>query len=436
MIEKDILKKKIGFILLGCDKNRVELENMIANIKNAGFEISENEEEANVIIVNTCAFLQASRDESLQFLQDLQEFRKKNLEKILITGCLTRYANMYKYELSEMVDAIVPLSQTKNIVGEIFKAYGVEKICTYDECARILSTPNHIAYLKIAEGCNNKCAYCAIPNIRGKYVSRTIPSLVDEATRLAEMGVKELILVAQDVTNYGIDIYKKRSLIELLSKLEEIESIKWIRLHYCYPEYISDELIEYIKNSDKVVNYIDVPFQHIENEMLQSMNRKNTKELTYELVNKLKDADIAIRSTFIVGFPGETKQEFKALCKFLKTQRLENVGFFAYSNEVGTRAYDMPNQISERIKAKRLKKIQKLQTKIYRSIQKDKINKCFDMIIDGVIDDYIYLGRTIQNSYGVDSCTYVTCIHEHKVGDILKVRVTKIDGIDLIGEEE
>ncbi len=435
MTKDEVLKKKIGFISLGCDKNRVDLENMIANIKDAGFEIVGDEQQANIIVVNTCAFLQSSRDESLSELQELQQLRENALEKVIVTGCINRYKNLLKDELFSLIDELVPIKENCNIVSKIFELYGVEQKCEYDECNRVLTTPSHIAYLKIAEGCNNRCAYCAIPSIRGKYVSRSIESLTQEATRLALDGVKELIIVAQDVTNYGFDLYKKRCIIDLLTELEKIDGIEWIRLHYCYPEYITDELIDYIQNSKKVVNYIDVPFQHIVDDVLIMMNRKNTTERTYELVEKLKKANISIRSTFIVGFPGETKQEFKALCKFLKCERLDNVGFFAYSNEIGTKAYEMVNQVPEKVKAKRLKKVEKIQTKVYKSLQKEKIGKEYSVIIDEKLRDNVYLGRTEHNSYMVDSSIVFVALHEHNNGDIIKVKVTGNEGIDLLGEE-
>lgn len=436
MTKDDVLKKKIGFISLGCDKNRVDLEKLIANIASAGFEITADEESANIIIVNTCAFLQASRAEAIDEITSLKELRQGNLEKVIVTGCLSRYRALYKKELDEYADCVLLNNQNVDIVKIIYSLYGIENSACFDDFSRVLTTPQHLAYIKIAEGCNNKCAFCAIPNIKGKYVSRPMEDIIKEAKNLAKMGVKELMLVAQDVTNYGFDLYKKREIITLCKKLEQIKGIEWIRLHYCYPELVSDELIEYIKSSPKVVNYIDVPLQHIDNEILERMNRKNSEEQTYKVVRALKNAGISIRSTFIVGFPGETGEEFKKLLKFLKKEKLENVGFFAYSNEVGTLAYKMQNQLSEKLKLKRLNKAQKVQEKIYKKAQKEKVGSMCQVMIDEKIDDNIYLGRTSGNSYMVDSVITIVAINELNPGQVITARITGAQGIDLIGEEE
>ena len=436
MTKDDVLKKKVGFISLGCDKNRVDLEKIIANIRSAGFEITADESEANIILINTCAFLQASREEAVSEMASLKNLRQGNLEKVIVTGCLTRYRALYKEELAEYADCVVLNNQNADIVKIIYSLYGVDAKYCFDDFARVLTTPSHIAYLKIAEGCNNKCAFCAIPNIKGKYVSRPIEDIVKEAKSLVKMGVKEIALVAQDVTNYGFDLYKKRELITLCKELEKIKGLEWIRLHYCYPELVTDELISYIKNSQKVVKYIDVPLQHIDNDILARMNRKNSEEQTYKVVHALKQAGISIRSTFIVGFPGETREEFNKLLKFLKKEKLQNVGFFAYSNEVGTMAYTMQNQISENIKNKRLAKVQKVQEKIYKKLQKQKIGTVCDAIIDEVVDDNVYIGRTSDNSYSVDSIITLVALNKLQPGQIIKARITGSDGIDLIGEEE
>ncbi len=442
MTKEEILSKKIGFISLGCDKNRVDLEHMIASIVGEGFTITNDESEANVIIVNSCAFLQASREEALSELRYLKSLKQNNLEKVVLTGCLTRYKNLYETELEELVDIIVPIKNNSEIASCIYSAYGLDVKCSFDMCDRVLTTPSHIAYLKIAEGCNNRCAYCAIPNIRGKYVSRDMESLVEEAKRLAQKGVKELIIVAQDVTNYGFEKYKKRCLIDLLQQLEAIEGISWIRLHYCYPEYITDELIDYIKQSKKVVNYIDVPLQHVCEDMLITMNRKNTEEQTHELISKLNKEGINIRSTFIVGFPGESKQEFKQLLRFLKLYKMQNVGFFAYSNEVGTKAYEMTNQIAEKVKQKRLRKAQKVQNKIYKKLQKQSIGQERDVIIDSIAvqkdeqnENFVYICRDQANSYMVDSVIQVLSNKEHNCGEIIKVKIVSSIDIDLVAEE-
>lgn len=438
-MQKNILEKKIGFISLGCDKNRVDLEYMIAHIKKAGFQITANENDANIIIVNTCAFLQSSREESIKELENLKKLKEKKLEKVIMTGCLTRYSASLKEELDPLIDAVLLIKENSKIVDLIYSLYNLKvKICEYEPYSRILTTPSHIAYIKISEGCDNKCSYCAIPNIRGKFVSRPKEDIVKEAKFLANCGVQELIVVAQDVTKYGVDLYGKNQLIELLQEFEKINGFKWIRLHYCYPELITDELIDYIAdNNNKVVKYIDVPFQHISNNVLKAMNRKNTQEEAYILVKKLKDKGISIRSTFIVGFPGEDENDFNLLIKFLKESKMDNVGFFAYSREKGTKAYDMPNQIDESLKIKRLNKAQKVQSKIYEEKQKEKIGKTFDVILDEQTDEQkVFVGRTEYNSYDVDSIVYVKLKKKHKLGDIIKVKITDTYKIDLIGEEK
>lgn len=424
-------KKKIGIIALGCDKNRVDAEKMLGAIRDFGMEIVTNSEEADVVVVNTCAFLNVARLEAINEIAMLCELKRAGkLEKLIVTGCFTKYKDTLNNDLAEFVDAFVPIADTLNIVEIIASLYGIKSGYQCNNL-RILTTPSHIAYLKIADGCNNHCAYCVIPSIRGKYRSVPMEDLVKEAMSLAKAGVKELVLVAQDVTRYGTDLYVENKLIELLKQLEKIKGIEWIRLHYCYPEMVTDELIDYIANSKKVCNYIDIPLQHISDRILKSMFRRNTKQSTYELINKLKAKGIAIRSTFIVGFPGEGKEEFKELCSFLKEVKLDYVGFFAYSNEEGTKSFEYPDQVPAKIKEKRLKKVQKIQTKILKAKQKALVGSSLPVIIDEVIEEGLSIGRTIYNSYGVDTIIYV--IGQANAGDIVNVRVSKIDGIELIG---
>ena len=425
-------KKRFGLISLGCDKNRVEAEKMLGLVRDFGMEIVNTCEDADIVVVNTCAFLNVARLEAINEIAMLSELKRLGkLEKIIVTGCFTKYKDTLAGDIASFVDAFVPIKDAPNIIDVIAGLYGVEG--SY-ECKnlRLLTTPSHIAYLKIADGCNNHCAYCAIPSIRGVYRSVPIEDLIAEANDLVKNGVKELILVAQDVTRYGQDLYGENKLIELLRQLENINGLKWIRLHYCYPEMVTDELINFIAKSKKICNYLDIPLQHISDKILKSMFRRNTKASTLELISKLKSKGIVIRSTFIVGFPGETKEDFKELCDFLKEQKLDFVGFFVYSNEEGTKSFYYPDQVPAKVKEKRLRKVEKIQTKILKQKQKSYIGATIPTIIDEVLDEGLALGRTEYNSYGVDTNIYV--IGDTKQGDIVNVRVLKVDEIELIGE--
>ena len=344
MIEKNILNKKVGFISLGCDKNRVDLENMIFQIKSAGFEIVNKPKEANIILINTCAFLESARRESIENILEMSQYKSNKLEKLIVTGCI----NELNYEdlqssLPE-VDAFVNIKDNDKIVQIICDLYKTN-LNVKNLHGRVITTPNHYAYLKISEGCNNFCTYCLIPYIRGRYKSIPIDILVNETKNLANQGVKEIILVAQDITKYGIDIYGKKSLVKLIREISKINKIEWIRLLYCYPEEVDDDLILEIKNNDKVVKYLDIPLQHISNKILKAMNRRSTKEDIEQLFNKLKKniPNIVLRTTFILGFPGETDQDFNEILDFIKIHKINNVGFFKYSREEGTVAYNLSN---------------------------------------------------------------------------------------------
>ena len=345
MNTKELLSKKIGYISLGCDKNRVDLEKIITTLTNVGFKTETDPSKANIIIINTCSFIESARKESINTILEMANLKQYNCEKIIVTGCLNEM-NYQDLESSlPEVDTFVKVADNNNIVKTIFDLYNVEYGNNYNHNTldRIISTPNHFAYLKISEGCNNFCTYCTIPYIRGRFKSTPIEELVAEATYLANKGVTELILVGQDVTKYGYDLYNEYSLSKLINELSKIDKIKWIRLLYCYPELVTNELINTIKTNNKVVKYIDIPLQHINNQILKKMNRRATKEQIIETITKLKNEipEISIRSTFIVGFPGETKKQFKEILQFLKDYKLNNVGFFAYSREVGTIAYKM-----------------------------------------------------------------------------------------------
>lgn len=432
MTKDEILQKKVGFISLGCDKNRVDLEDMIFNIKKAGFEIVNNPSLANIIIINTCSFLESSRLESIENILEMSEYKGKNLEKLIVTGCLNelKYTDLHS-SLPE-VDTFVNVKDNKSIVPIIFSMYSMDVEDNY-EYGRVLTTPSHLAYIKIAEGCNNFCSYCLIPYIRGRYISRDMAEILSEAKKLAESGVKELIVVAQDVTKYGVDLYGKKVLPELLSKLSKIDGIEWIRLLYCYPEEIDDDLISEIKNNDKIIKYLDIPLQHVSTNILKSMNRKSTKENILELFSKLRKdiPNIVLRTTFILGFPGETEEDVFEIENFLKTYKLDNVGFFKYSREEGTRAYNFDNQIDDEKKEKRLEYLSQIQFDIQKEIHSKLCGQVLDVIIDEACDDYSiarYYGQCPQ----IDSCIIIN--EKLEIGQFYKVKILKINDYDLIGE--
>ncbi len=430
--------KKVGFISLGCDKNRVDLEKMMYLIQTAGFELASDLNDANIILINTCAFIASARKEAIDtIIEILASKGKNNLEKVVVTGCLAQnYADELKSALPE-IDAIVPLKQNQDIDKILCDLFSFEapKKAKNSDINRVLSNSPHYAFLKIADGCNNCCAYCTIPRIRGRYRSTPIENLVKEAENLAELGVKELMLVAQDTTRYGIDLYGQPKLIDLINKLSEIKSIERIRLHYCYPEMITDELLNLFETNDKLCGYLDIPFQHIDDKILKSMNRRSTSEQIITLVNKIRSIKrkMIIRSTFIVGFPGETNKQFKTLCKFIKTYKLDNVGFFAYSREEKTAAGFMKKQVPAFIKSYRLKYIQNLQTKITIQKAKEKIGQARNILIDRFDDsDGYYYGRDEFNSVGVDFETRIAGSFE--IGKTYKVKLTAFNNFIYEGE--
>ena len=439
--KENILNKKIGFISLGCDKNRVDLENIVFLVSNAGFKTTQNLNEANVIIINTCSFIESARVESIETILNTANLKQGCCEKIIVTGCINemKYSDL-ESSLPE-VDCFVKIADNQNIVKTIFNLYGLNYAESNNPCnlKRVLSTPKHYAFLKISEGCNNFCSYCTIPFIRGRFYSTPIDELVLEAKSLAQIGVKELILVGQDVTKYGFDLYGEYKLTTLIQELSKIEEIKWIRLLYCYPELVSDDLINEIKNNPKVVKYIDLPLQHINSNILKQMNRRTDKQKVLEVVQNLKQAvpDIAIRSTFILGFPGETNTEFNEVLEFLNSQKLTNVGFFAYSREEGTRAYNFPNQVHKNTKNARVKKAYLTQQIIAENNNLSLVNKVLDVIIDEE-DNETFVGRSYLSAPDVDPVVLIPKSVNNKnkivVGDIIKVKVTQVVGYDLEGE--
>ena len=438
MTREELLNKKVAMISLGCDKNTVDAERMLYLISNYGFNITNDLNEASIVIINTCAFILDARKESIDKIFEVLNLKSYNVEKVIVTGCLPQKNYDDVVKLIPEVDAFVRIKNNEKIVDIIKGLYGVEdntKIKS-NKLNRVQSTPKNYAYLKIADGCNNFCSYCTIPFIRGRYKSVPMEEIIDEAKVLVSSGVKELILVAQDVTNYGIDLYGQLKLVELLQKLSKIKNLKWIRLHYCYPHLITNELLEEINNNDKVCKYLDIPLQHISNTVLKNMNRQDTKESIEHLIDKIKGMDnkIAIRSTFIVGFPKEGRKDFKELKNFITTYKLDNVGFFTYSREENTKAYYMKGQVLNFIKKRRLKEIQNLQHKILLEHQQSYVGQVLNCICEDKLEENIYQFRSEYNSPNVDTVIYVKSDKPLKLNEFYPISILSIINDDLEGE--
>lgn len=432
-------EKTIGVISLGCDKNRVDTEKMLAIL--GSDKVTQDQEQAQIIIINSCAFLESSRKEAIETVFDVNELRKTGkLEKIILTGCMPqKFVNDMFDEFKE-VDVFLGTGDYDYLPEAIELAYKGERVNfvgkgrIFKEEKRVVTTPLHYAYLKIADGCDNHCTYCLIPSIRGKYRSETEEDLLSEAKSLGD--VKELILVAQDITRYGEDVYKENRLTELLQKLSALDNIGSIRLLYCYPDKLTDELIQEIKNNDKIIKYLDIPLQHADPAVLKRMNRKGTGESYLSLIKKLRNEipGIAVRSTFIAGFPGETEEQFDNLVNFIKEAKLTNAGFFAYSREEGTAAYNLDGQIDEKVKQKRVKKLYAEQKKISRERNQGYIGKKIRVICDGIdYDKQSFYGRAYFSAPDIDGKVYFTYDGEIEQGEYYDVIVEKADDYDLYG---
>ncbi len=438
-----MISRKVGMISLGCPKNQVDGEALLAKLKKAGYEIVNNIEDSDVMIVNTCGFIEQAKKEAIDTILEVAEYKNAGLiSAIVVTGCLAeRYQNEIIKEMPE-VDAVLGIGANSDIVKTCDKALcGIVTTSFPNKCylsindERIISTPSHWAYLKIAEGCDNRCSYCAIPGIRGGFRSRTIESCVDEAKALAESGVKELILIAQDTTKYGQDLYGKYSLDILLKELVKIDGIEWIRLFYCYPQRITDSLINVIANEEKVCSYIDIPLQHSDKTVLKNMNRVGDGEDYRALISKMRNAipDLALRTTFMVGFPGETDEQFENLCKFTEDVKFDKMGCFTFSPEEDTPAYDMQNQIDDAVKIRRQEVLMNKQYSITEELNKQRIGRIYKVIID-TFDGENYVGRSYMDSPEIDSGIIFTCDNNLNIGDFVNVEITDYNGYDLIGE--
>lgn len=434
-------KYKVGLISLGCDKNRVDSEIMLGRIK-TGYDLTDNPEEADIIIVNTCGFIEKAKEESINTILEMAKYKDEHNCKLLIaTGCLTQRYGKELMDIMPEIDIMLGVNDYQKInelIEQFIKDpkkilrvnYTDEKI---NEGLRLITTKQTTAYLRIAEGCNNFCTYCIIPKIRGKFRSRKKENILHEARRLAKSGTKELILIAQDTTNYGIDIYGEKTLHLLLRELSEIDGIEWIRILYCYPEAIYDKLIEEIKVNDKVCKYLDLPIQHISNNVLKRMGRKTTKEEIIDKIEKLRRnvSNITLRTSLIVGFPGETDEDFKELKDFIRDIKLDKVGVFRYSQEEGTPAAIMDNQISEEVKLQREEVIMLEQLEVSKEILASKVGKQYKVVIEHKEDDY-YIGRSFEMAPEIDGEVIVSG-DNLKIGCFYNVEIVEALDYDLVG---
>ena len=438
--------KKILFISLGCDKNLVDSEVMLGILADRGFEMTDTEDDADIIIINTCCFINDDKEESINTILVKSEYKKTGpCKALIVTGCL---AQRYKQEIVDEipeVDAVIGTSKYDEIFDAVDQALKGSHFLDVDDLARlpsvpgkrILTTGGHYAHLKIAEGCDKHCTYCIIPKIRGNYRSVSMEQLLAEAASLAEQGVKELILVAQETTLYGVDLYGKKSLHILLKELAKIKGIRWIRILYCYPEEIYPELIETIKNEKKVCHYLDMPIQHASDAILKRMGRRTTKAQLKETVSLLRKEipDIVLRTTLIAGFPGETQEQHEELMEFVDEMEFERLGVFAYSPEENTPAASMPDQIPEEIKEERRDAILELQQEIAFDKAADMVGRTLYAMIEGkVADEPAYVARTYADSPDIDGYVFVNTSEMLMSGDFVKVKITGSAEYDLIGE--
>ena len=434
-------KIKYGVVSLGCDKNRVDSEIMINEIQKDNI-ITNDPKEADVIIVNTCGFIEDSKKESIDTILEMANYKNNNCKVLVVTGCLSQRYGEELQELLPEVDVMLGVNDYDKLNEAIKKAMekGEKSIyCNYsntviNEGSRILTTPKHYAYLRIAEGCDNFCTYCAIPKIRGKYRSRKIEDLINEAKTLSENGVKEIIIVAQDTTRYGIDLYGEKMLPELLKQLEEINGIEWIRLLYCYPEDITEELIEEFVRNKKLCKYIDIPIQHISDFVLKRMGRKGNKELVTKVLKDMKKRipEMSIRTSLIVGFPGERDEDFNELKDFVEEFKFGNLGVFKYSQEEGTAAANMDSQIEDNIKDIRREELMKVQKDIVKKINESKVDKVCKVVVDNFNGEY-YIGRNYEMLPEIDGAIYFKCDKILSVGEMVYVKILENLEYDLIG---
>ncbi|MBC6002455.1 MAG: 30S ribosomal protein S12 methylthiotransferase RimO [Paeniclostridium sordellii] len=436
---------KIALESLGCSKNLVDAEIMMGILNRKGYKLVGDFEEADIILVNTCGFIESAKQESIDTILDLAQLKETgNLKLLIVTGCLAqRYSNELQAEIPE-IDAIVgtgSYQQIDEIIAGLEKENNIISLndieFAYNEdLPRYVTTPDYMAYLKIGEGCDNHCTYCIIPKLRGKYRSRKMEDIIREAKELASNGVKELVVIAQDTTKYGLDLYGEVKLPQLLEELAQIEGIKWIRIMYSYPESITEELVKVIKKYDNICNYFDMPIQHASNKVLKLMNRHTTKEDIKSKVDMIRSyiPDATLRTTIIVGFPGETEEDFNELVQFAKDVEFDRLGAFTYSREEDTAADKLPNHIEEDIKLKRRDKLMLVQQEISQRLNAKKINNEYEVLIEEQIEDKVYVGRTQGDAEEIDSIIYVKSENQLEPGDFVKVKINNALEYDLMGD--
>ena len=449
---------KVGFVSLGCSKNLIDTEIAIGHFKSNKYEIENNPEKAEIIVINTCGFIESAKEEAINTILEMAEYKKKKCKYLIVMGCLVqRYYEELIKALPE-VDLFIKIDEYDKMWEKIEKLIKEDSVetSTTNTCKkiteikplpmptrneffeRIVTTGTNFAYLKIGEGCSNKCTYCAIPYIRGPFVSRPQEEIVEEAKILADKGIKEIIIIAQDTTKYGIDIYGEPKLAELLKKISEIPEIRWIRFLYSYPEGITDELIQTVKNNEKICKYFDIPIQHISDSILKKMNRRTNKKQIEILIEKLRKEipNVTLRTSLIVGFPGENQKDFDELCEFVRTAKFDKLGAFMYSKEEGTPAAKLPEQIHGNTKKSRYNKIMEIQQKISNENLKNKIGQKFEVLIEDISFDGKYLiGRTKQDVPDIDGIIYVkNQDKKNLVNQFIKVHIIEVKDYDLIGE--
>ena len=429
---------KVGFISLGCSKNLVVTEEIIGLFKKHGYEITNDASEAEVLLINTCGFIESAKKEAIDTILEMADYKKDKCKYLIVTGCLVqRYEEDLRKEMPE-VDLFVSIKDYdylwERIDNLINKKDNVDYLNFMD---RYITTGDSMAYLKIAEGCSNYCTYCAIPYIQGRYVSRDYDEIIKEAKMLAKKGIKELVVIAQDTTKYGVDLYGKSRLAELLDDLCKIDGFKWIRFLYSYPESIDDELISVVKKNDKICNYFDIPIQHIADGILKRMNRKTTGNDIRNIITKLRKEipNVILRTTLIVGFPGETEEDFKELCEFVKESKFDRLGAFSYSAEDGTPAANFTDQINESIKEDRRNKIMELQQSISTNNLKNKVGKKYECLIENITEEgEYYIGRSYMDVPSEDGVIYIENDGTGMINEFVLVEITDNNEYDLFGK--
>lgn len=432
---------KIGMVSLGCAKNRVDAELMLGVLLSDGFELETDPAKADAIIVNTCGFIEAAKQESIDTILEMAEYKQDHLKALIVTGCLSkRYAKELPAEMPE-VDAFLGIGEVEKIAQVVRKCMAGERIVDADEgfhyledVHRVLTTPGYTAYVKIAEGCNNRCAFCAIPVIRGNYISRSMENIEREVKDLAAQGVKEIVLIAQDTSYYGLDLYHKPMLAELLERVAAVEGVHWVRALYCYPERIDDELLRVMKENPKVCPYLDIPLQHINDKVLREMHRRTDGKAIRDLYGRIRKlGGFALRTTLIAGFPGETEEEFAELLEFIKTCPFDRLGAFAYSEEEGTPAAAREDQVPLRVRRSREGKIMREQKKISRAFNESRVGSECEVLVEGQEENGLYYGRSQWEAPETDGKVYIKLADGLEPGQFVRVRITDAQDYDVTG---